>query len=171
MTSIRGPSFSSTSAKSDIHTDVGAGRLRARKYIFVVGGMQNLEDYQGQGNRNKYKKATRNSLTKCAPYYFGSDMVRSSSSGIVRGSGKRMLVVRVDAFQRCHIIITLGMWRLPLDSIQAYESQYDALLAPPPADGELFLAADMFNLPLTCFYLLLTCFTCSMHFSIQAHEC
>ena len=109
MTSIRGPSFSSTSANSDLHTDVDAGRLRARKYIFVVGGMQNLEDYQGPGNSAEVQKpATRNSLTKCAPYYFGSDMVCSSSSGMVRGSGKRMLVVRVDAFQLCHVITTLG---------------------------------------------------------------
>jgi hypothetical protein len=50
MTSIRDPSFSSTSTNSDFYTDVGAGRLRARKYIFVVGGMQNLEDYQGPGS-------------------------------------------------------------------------------------------------------------------------
>ena len=59
MTSIRGPSFSSTSANSDIHTDVGAGRLRARKYIFVVGGMQNLEDYQGPGNSDEVQNKQR----------------------------------------------------------------------------------------------------------------
>jgi len=171
MTSIRGPSFSSTSANSDLRTDVGAGRLRARKYIFVVGGMQNLEDYQGQGNRNKYKKATRNSLTKCAPYYFGSDMVRSSSSGIVRGSGKRMLVVRVDASQLCHIIITLGYVAIATRFYSNIRMPIRCTIRAPATDGELFLAADMSYLPRTCFYLLLTCFTCCMHFSIQAYEC